>query len=161
MAPRSVFVVMSAVVAWASVTSCSKGENTSVRQTDPNSKQCDEVTPHAAEIACKENLAGKAEAEVGDLSAQYFEEARRLDVEFRRELRGETPQSDSFEAQARDSHEAWTKYVKRQCQFEEGTSFGGSGGGDFGAECRLRLSKQRAGELHQAIEFAKWQSVRK
>ena len=161
MASRSVLAVMLAMIAWTSVTSCSKDATTSTRQADPNFSQCDDVAPHAAEMECKENLVAKGEAEIGQLSAQYFEQAKQLDVENRSAFKNDGSLSDSFEAQARDSQEAWTKYAKRQCEFEEGTSFGGSGGGDFGAECRLRLSKQRAEELRQTLEFAKWQSVRK
>lgn len=116
--------------------------------------KCGELGAHAESIACKEDLAAKAVSEVDQLVAQYLAVAKRLDAEYRSAFKSSTPPPDSFESQARDSQEAWARYAKRQCEFEEGTSFGGSGGGDFGAECRLRLNKQRADDLRTALQLA-------
>ncbi|MFM5893777.1 MAG: lysozyme inhibitor LprI family protein [Novosphingobium sp.] len=117
--------------------------------------RCDERGAHAEIIACKEELATKAGAEVDRLYQQSREVAAKLDSEYRKAFPGwRVKVGDTFAELAVASQDGWKAYAEKQCQFQERTSFGGSGGGDFGAECRLRLNNQRAEELALALQLA-------
>ena len=117
--------------------------------------RCDERGGHAEIIGCKEGLATKAAVEVDRLFQQSREVAVNLDSEYGKAVPGwQVKVGDTFAELAVASQVGWKAYAERQCQFEASTSFGGSGGGDFRAECRLRLNNQRADELKLALELA-------
>ena len=117
--------------------------------------KCLEFGAHSESIACKEDLASKAAQKVDRLFQLYREASAELDAEYKKSFPGQPARpGESFVELATASQDAWKMGVEKQCNFEEYTSFGGSGGGDFGAECRLRLNSQRADELQLALELA-------
>ena len=117
-------------------------------------RDCEFKAPHSAAIGCKAAIAKKSRARVDALYKENLTIAATLDSSYNR-LFHDSTDKNQFVHHVTGAQKAWLAYAKSHCEFEERTTFGGSGGWDLRFECENRLNLKRADDLTSALKLAR------